>query len=79
MHLLVTHSPAFADTAAACPLLSGHNVPRTAAAFDSEIQQDKQSRNQLSGISKTVLTLLFNVKIARCQCHGVKVQRKQEP
>lgn len=36
MHLLATQFPAFADTAAACPLLSVHNVPHTAAAFDSE-------------------------------------------
>lgn len=43
MRLLATQFPAFADTAAACPLLSGHNDPRTAAAFDSEKQQEKQS------------------------------------
>lgn len=36
MHLLVRQFPVFAGTAAACPLLSGHNVPHTAPAFDSE-------------------------------------------
>lgn len=35
-HLLVRQFPVFAGTAAACPLLSGHNVPHTAPAFDSE-------------------------------------------
>lgn len=72
MHLLVTQFPAFADTAAACPLLSGHNFHHTAAAFDSEKQQEKQSWIWLSGISETVSTLLFDVKITCCKSHGRK-------
>lgn len=37
-YLQVTQSPVHADSAAACPLLSGHNVHHTAPPFDSEKQ-----------------------------------------
>lgn len=54
MHLLVTQLPAFADTAAACPPLSGHTDPRTAAASDS-----KNSRRDNPGINFQELAKLF--------------------
>lgn len=38
-YLLVTQSPAHVDSAAACPLLSGHNVHHTASPSVSERQK----------------------------------------